>query len=331
VHRLLGTASDERLVEIAEEIIGRRPDNALQLFEQALAEGGQLGELVDQLLNYQRDLMVTAAGSQSTALLSVASNQREKVAEQAKRWGLPTIVAALQIWAETKTRMQRSGHGRALAELAVVRLTLLEATLDLANLAEELRSSAGSLPAPKSPPVPVSRPKRVVRSLPEPSDPLPSPPVSEKRPSIDPLEAGQEQAFWSQVISSLPVRDMLREAAGKVANVATIGPNHLEVLFPSAYYVCKGLCEKPPGLERLEKLAAELAGRPVKITCRLEDPPEGLGQPVKPTPQKASEAARVAPTEVDPYADKARAIFGAKVVRVEPVSAPKQDSEAVEE
>ena len=33
----------------------------------------------------------------------------------------------------------------------------------------------------------------------------------------------------------------------------------------------------------------------------------------------------------DPYAEKARSIFGATIVRVEPVSTPKQDPEAVEE
>ena len=28
-------------------------------------------------------------------------------------------------------------------------------------------------------------------------------------------------------------------------------------------------------MQRLEKIAAELAGRPVRITCRLESPPPG--------------------------------------------------------
>ena len=172
VHRLLGTASDERLIEIADGLISRQPDRALQRFDCALAEGVQLGELVDQLLDYHRDLMVIAAGAESTALSSVASTHRPTLTDQARRWGLPTVVAALQLLAETKTRMQRSGHGRALAELAIARLTLLEATIDLATLADELRSTPppraelktalGSSVAPRQ--------TSVVRSVPTPSD-----------------------------------------------------------------------------------------------------------------------------------------------------------------
>ncbi len=49
VHRLLGTASDERLIEIAEAIVGRQPARALDLLEEALGGGVQLGEFVDQI------------------------------------------------------------------------------------------------------------------------------------------------------------------------------------------------------------------------------------------------------------------------------------------
>ena len=339
VHRLLGTASDERLIDIAEALVSRQPDAALQLFDQALSESVQLGELVDQLLDYHRDLMVIAAGAETTALTSVASTQRPKLAEQARRWGLPTIMAALQLLAETKTRMQRSGHGRALAELGLVRLTLLETTIDLATLVDELRSApTAAVPGPK-PPVTaqVSRQTSVVRSLPSQPEsrpePTPEPSNSEIKPIPISLEIGQEKPFWSELVSRLPVRDMLRESAAKVANVATIGPNHLEVLFPSAYHVCKGLCEKPDGLHRLEKLAEELAGRPVRITFRLDSPlADGGVKPPKPVVPKGPENDRPVPAETnDPYAEKARQIFGAKIVRVEPVLAPKPDSETVEE
>ena len=339
VHRLLGTASDERLIEIADGIINRQPDRAIELFDRALAEGVQLGELVDQLLDYHRDLMVIAAGAEATGLSSVASTHRPTLADQARRWGLPTVVAALQLLAETKTRMQRSGHGRALAELAIVRLTLLEATIDLATLIDELRS----LPAPRAEAntalgAGVPRQTSVVRSLPSPpasSPPEPNPKASAAvtGPVAVSLEPGHELSFWSQLVSQLPVRDMLRDSAAKVTNAAIIGPNHLEIMFPSVYYVCKGMCEQPSALARLETLAGELAGRPVRITCRLDNPPaKGLAQPAKPVASRGPGNDRQPSAETnDPYAEKARLIFGATNVRVESLSTPKQDPEAVEE
>jgi DNA polymerase-3 subunit gamma/tau len=267
----------------------------------------------------------------------VAATQRPKLAEQARRWGLPTIVAALQILAETKTKMQRSGHGRALAELAVVRLTLLEETLDLAALVEELRSpgaaSSGSKPIPATS---VPRQTSVVRSLPstpEAAPPVPEPPAARTESSEFKLEPGSERTFWSEVVSLLPVKEILRDYAGRIENAAIIGPNHLEVLFPSAYYVCKGLCEKPDNLQKLESLAESLAGHPVRITCRLGNPPaDGSAPTAKPIAPKAPEPNREPPAEIsDPYAEKARSIFGAKIVRVEAASRPKPDAEAVED
>ncbi|HUE14526.1 MAG TPA: DNA polymerase III subunit gamma/tau [Planctomycetaceae bacterium] len=334
VHRLLGTASDERLIEIVEGLISRRPDRALQLFDGALAEGVQLGELVDQILAYHRDLMVIAAGAESTALSSVASTHRPTLAEQARRWGLPTVMAALQLLAETKTRMQRSGHGRALAELAIVRLTLLEATIDLATLVNELRSTPAPRAEPKTPPGgSIPRQTSVVRSLPTPGEPAREASPPEVARVKLPLESGREMEFWSQLVLELPVRDLVRDATAKVCNAAIIGPNHLEILFPSAYHVCKALCEQPPTLERLGKLAGELAGRPVRITCRLDSTPvKPLAQPAKPVATRGPGSDRQPSAETnDPYAEKARSIFGGTIVRVEAVSTPKQDPEAVEE
>jgi hypothetical protein len=205
-------------------------------------------------------------------------------------------------------------------------------------LVEELRSGPAAVSGPKPPAAAtVSRQTSVVRSLPSPPEPpqkpLSDPSDSETKPITVPLEIGQEKAFWSELVSRLPVRDMLRESAAKVENAATIGPNHLEILFPSSYHVCKGLCEKPDGLQRLEKLAEELAGRPVRITCRLDSPPaDGVMKQPKPVVPKGPDNDRPVPAETnDPYAEKARQIFGAKIVRVEPVLAPKPDPEAVEE
>jgi DNA polymerase III subunit gamma/tau len=339
VHRLLGTASDERLIEIAESLVNREPDRALALFDSALSDGVQLGELVDQLLDYHRDLMVIVAGAESTALLSVASTHRAKLAEQARRWGLPTILAAVQLLAETRTRMQRSGHGRVLAELALVRMTLLEATIDLAALADELRS-AGGLPGDSKgpeikPATGINSPRQtsVARSIATSrvADPAASPVEPER--TVLPFEAGQEAVFWSHLIDQLPLRDLLRDHAGKAGNTAIIGPNRLEILFPAAYHVCKAYCEQPSAMQRLEKLATELAGRPVKITCRLDNSPAGSVAPSpKPVASKGPANERQpAPETNDPYAEKARAIFGATIVRVETGSAPKRGPEATEE
>jgi hypothetical protein len=218
--------------------------------------------------------------------------------------------------------------------LALVRLTLLEATIDLAALVDELRSAPAPRGESKTAPVGnLPRQTSVVRSLPSPAEPVPETSPPDVARVTLPLESGQEMDFWSQLVLQLPVRDLIRDAALKVSNAAIIGPNHLEILFPSAYHVCKALCEQPPTLERLGKLAGELAGRPVRITCRLDSTPvKPLAQPAKPVATRGTGNDRQPSAETnDPYAEKARSIFGGTIVRVEAVSTPKQDPEAVEE
>ena len=95
VHRLLGTASDERLMELFESVIARQRNQTLALFSHALSEGAQLGELTGQILNYLRDLMVLAAEATNVPMISVSETSRDTLAKQARTWGLNTIVAAL--------------------------------------------------------------------------------------------------------------------------------------------------------------------------------------------------------------------------------------------
>jgi DNA polymerase-3 subunit gamma/tau len=347
VHQLLGTASDERLIELAEAIIGRESARVLELFDQALAAGVQLGEFVDQILDYERDLMVLAAGSESASLASVAPSNRPILREQAEKWGLPTILAALQILAEAKTRMQRSGMGRALAELALVRLCLLEETLDLASLVEELRGNSGapaSGAAVRAAPTRAPSHPRTLKSSSSPGTNTESQVVAQK-PTADgnalapdsgpisrdetpavPFEPSHADAIWAQIASRVGVKEFSGRAITKVCRVAISGPNQLEIFFPRAYDSNKSHCEQPAALARLEKVASEVAGKPVQVICRLE---EETAQPESktaikpesstpaPTTGAKAENGRQDPTQItDSYAERARAIFGGTIEKM---------------
>ena len=140
VHRLLGTAPDDRLTDLVDALIERRRDEALSRLDAAMQEGVQLEAFTDQLVAYFRDLMVTACGATEVPLLSVSSDCREVLGRQAKHWGLQTITVAMQILAEAKNRMQRVSYGRVLAELALIRISLLEDLDRLDDLIAQLKS-----------------------------------------------------------------------------------------------------------------------------------------------------------------------------------------------
>ena len=158
VHRLLGTASDDRLIELVGALIDRQAATAIGQLDAALADGVQLGELVDQVLRYLRDVMVVAAGADSLGLSSVSADHRGTVEQHAQAWGLKTVMAALQVLSESRSQMARVTYGRVLAELALVRIATLEDLEELGQVIKALTKSDGKLslpaakvPAPKAP------------------------------------------------------------------------------------------------------------------------------------------------------------------------------------
>ena len=148
VHRLLGTAPDERLVDLGQALVGRERARVLELFDAALQSGVQISELTDQLLTFFRDLMVLACGAGESPFLSVGDEQRSVLAKQAAAAGLQTILAALQILAETKHRMKGATFSRVLLELALIRIGSLDQLDDLAELVGHLRQGPGGLGGP---------------------------------------------------------------------------------------------------------------------------------------------------------------------------------------
>lgn len=155
VHRMLGTAGDERLVEFFEAITERRPGEVLALLDSAFSQGVQPGELMDQCISYLRDMMVTVSGGSDVALISVSNRHRETLRTQAGHLGMTTILAAFQILADAKNRMFRSTFARTVMEMAMVQLSLLENLTALSDLlsgrlpAIPDQLAAGGEPAPR--------------------------------------------------------------------------------------------------------------------------------------------------------------------------------------
>ncbi len=326
VHQLLGTASDDRLVELVEAMIDRRRDVVLASLEASLTEGVQTGSLSDQLLQYLRDLMVVVVGADAVALQSVSEAQRPRVTEQAQRWGLPTITAALQVMAETKGRMQRGSYDRALLELAVIRLSLLE---ELTSIGELLNSSgAGGRPtAPSNAPVVQQTRRKVNPVLPLApslaSSPAPearqvvksTPPESPASPQVEFTESSKVH-FWSEVVSRLPDKSSLH--LKNVTSIAIIGPNRLEVSFPPSYFLSKQFCERAETRTRVEEIATQLAGRPIEFAVGTTDVPVPAAASATRNSVTSSRK-RPGDLDKDPFVQQALAIFGGRIEDVRQV------------
>lgn len=352
VHRILGTASDERLIELLDALMQNQRDVALSLFDKALTSGVQLNELVDQLLNYLRDLSVVASGANEVTLLAIAENNRDSLQRQAEAWGVHTCLAAFQVLNEARNKMFRASHGRALVELALIRISLLE---DLDQLCAFVKSggavpamAAAPRPAVSAAPAPVPAaapaPAPVASPPPRPPEPAPAaspePTVDQKKiekknenrsvvasdpiessapdPELIPFRAGVESLLLTQLIAN--TGDLLKDSLKGVASIAISGPKQLDLQFSKSYNFAKQYCERPEMLAKLEAGVEKLTGERVKIRLIVQEAPpsgEDADENVNRSPMahKRVEKRDLAPAS-DEFLQEALAVFNAQSVRV---------------
>ena len=344
VHRLLGTAPDDRLTGLIDCLIDRRRDEALKRLDLALREGVQLEAFTDQLVAYFRDLLVTACGATDVPLLSVGNDCREILHQQSQRWGLQTISTAMQVLAESKARMQRVSYGRALAELALIRISLLEDLDRLDDLIAQLKggsiaavSATGSSPPPNRPKLPALAPKSAgsdsaqkKNDIVEPSQvaepPKPAVPLEIPAPDPKPVlewKPGIEKDLQSKIADRL--NDMVGTSVRRVTSIAIIGPNVLEFSLPINYDVDRKSLDRPETISRLEAIASELAGQPIRIRLRTVEAVEPVTK--SGTTAAASSRSQIIDDPEDPFLQKVTALFGVKSWKVKDLAVEAAETE----
>ncbi len=280
VHRLFGTAPDERMIGLVQALIDRRRDLALQELHSALESGVQIDPFTDQLASYLRDLLILAAGAAAVPLMSVGAEQLPRLQAQAARWGLQTIAAALQVLSETKLRMQRVSFSRALVELALVRLSLLEDLDQLDILIAHLQSGQSLPAASTAPGRALTGPPSVLAAQKKNDDgELAAPPaIPESMPAAEtapPLEfrAGNEAEILRRLADSFDdsVGNNLRRANA----LAITGPNQLEIILPASYDLARKVCERPEVQTRIEGALRKITGKSLAFRFRLDAPASG--------------------------------------------------------
>ena len=94
VHALLGTATDERMLELLDALSNRDPQSALLLLDQAVNSGVQPTDLLNGSLEFLRDAMVLSVGA-TGPLLATTPKQIPRLKAVVERWGTDSLLAAL--------------------------------------------------------------------------------------------------------------------------------------------------------------------------------------------------------------------------------------------
>lgn len=363
VHRMLGTASDDLLIELFGAMKDKRPGEVLNQLEHAMHAGVQAGELLDQCVGYVRDLMVTASGGATVPLCSVGVSRRDVLQDQAKAMGHANIMAAFQILSETKSRMIRSTFARVLLEMGLIQIAMLEDLSAISQLLSgnlpdlSLQAAAGNSSAAEADlssqkkndiataggssesTVSSAEQKSVTRASSHPQVEDSSPGLSASAP-VETPGAAAELKFEPAIAMAL-LKRMAESADFKLASAlnAIVSaeirlPDVLELKLPSSSEFQRRVLEQPESRSGIEKLATNLTGVRPKIVLKVVAS-QAPDQAVSAASSPAQPSAQAAPGASSPPPPKSalaksrtepKAVRGAATLKVRDDINPENDA-----
>jgi DNA polymerase-3 subunit gamma/tau len=183
VHLALGTIGNDRLTEIAGQIIANQTAAVLEAFDQACREGIDSNQLIEQLLGYFRDVMAAIVGCDASLMRHSDKDQFDGILAHGDQLGLESTIAMLEILTEAMGKMSASPHVRTIAETALVRLSSLE---KLDSLESWLTRPASGLTQESAPPTSAPPTSAPPTSAPHTSAPPTSAPPTSAPPTPAP-------------------------------------------------------------------------------------------------------------------------------------------------
>ena len=298
VNRVFGTLAEDQVLVIADAIAAGDAKRAVELIGTAAERGLQLGELLDQLTDHWRNLMLVAVGGGESAELSEQAAERVKA--HAAGSNLDAILAGLEILTATKGKLKGSPHAQVLLEVAAVRLAKLSDLLSVAELTQWITQgtpaggSAGAQRLPAHLPVapPAEAVKKKVIAPPE-TKPEANGQAKPSGDSSTGWDAGEPwEQTWAKVKDQIGANSMLVGFLRLASeSPAILGPNSLAIAFSPAYSSAYESVRGERNQEMLRHALRHVTGRDwavrVEILPDAVAPPTNGVHPAPPPPPSA--------------------------------------------
>ena len=191
VAQVLGALPVELRFDLAEALAAHRVADVLACVERVVDAGHDLHQFTREALEHLRDLYVLRVAPQSTTLVDVTAETRERLAAQAERFGPGELGRMLTIVGDLYLDLRTATDQRLVVEVGLARAAVPEASLDaeallarIERLERRLSIAGAESPAPAGPPPAVA--EATARAA-----PATSPPRAPPRPANEPAQGGR--------------------------------------------------------------------------------------------------------------------------------------------
>ena len=271
VGAVLGTAGDDRVTALAGAVLTRDAKTALAVAAAGTAGGVQPGELLDQLTDYWRGLMLVLVAGPDAPDLPGPPALHADIRDRAAATTLDTVLAGIDLLTTARTRLRASPHAAVILEVAVVRLARLDELMSVGALVRLLGGDGpppppvpAVKPPPVAPPKPAGLPEAEKKNAPSaPTSPVTPPPA----PGTGDITADNLAGVWGRVLDTVGV--VRREQLKSAGSPAIIGPNALAVRFPADYSSAYESSATDATLEVLRKVLGKVTGRECFVKVEL--------------------------------------------------------------
>ena len=122
VIELLGTVNIDELFELSQSIIDENTKKALQILNEFIIWGKDIRNLINDLIDHFRNLMVCKVSKDLDDIISLPEEIIERLQEQSKTININDLIRILNILSETQDSMKSSSNTRILAEVTMMKI-----------------------------------------------------------------------------------------------------------------------------------------------------------------------------------------------------------------
>lgn len=260
LNELVGVPEKQKVLNLLSTMAASDAAGALNAIEELIDSGQSASQICDLLIENMRDLMVFRCAGADSKVLVLTTEEKAQIAEIAQGFDVPALIYNITALEKLRWTLKSSETSRALLEALLLRLTLSEHFMSLAQLSAQIGSA---------PPTAAGLKKKSIGGSPAQNTPAVAPATPASPTPLQHVEADIKsiQASWPTMMSTFAETAPGVAPFIKQAHPVSLNSNALELRFGTDGQgtIAKRMWEGKTAA--VEKIITQATG--VEITVRL--------------------------------------------------------------